>query len=267
MSDHGDNGLLVLAQAAMEVQKKQVNPVDDENNHTPKSTSATQPRKTPVIVKTHEAHRWPAVVTDFADLLRQKHITPLEPDQPLKQNEHHHANGLNLATATPATVLKHAVDITKNLKALKNAKARQLSRIRGENERHQKRIGTMEDEIRRSTNPDINTRQIEHKLIMARRTAESEVESRKNQVPKVRDRTYSETLPVANTKPLIRPGKRRPTNGAQYTQFQLGKSIDACTLMGSLERQRTNSFNAQRPAKQKKTCQDTNNESLKNRPV
>ena len=66
-----------------------------------------------MIVKTHEAHRWPAVVTDFADLLRQKHITPLEPDQPLKQNEHHHANGLNLATATPATVLKHAVDITK----------------------------------------------------------------------------------------------------------------------------------------------------------
>ena len=92
---------------------------------------------------------------------------------------------------------------------------------------------------------------------------QSEVESRKNQVPKVRDRTYSETLPVAAKKPLIKPGKRRPTNGAQYTQVKLGKSIDACTLMGSLERQRTNSFNAQRPAKQKKTCQDTNNESLK----
>jgi len=139
--------------------------------------------------------------------------------------------------------------------------------VRDDNERQQNQISAMENEIRRSSNPDINARQIEHKLIMARRTAESEVESRKNQVPKVRDRTYSETLPVAAKKPLIKPGKRRPTNGAQYTQVKLGKSIDACTLMGSLERQRTNSFNAQRPAKQKKTCQDTNNESLKNRPV
>ena len=71
-------------------------------------SKSTTPRKTPVIVSSHEAKRWPNVVSEFGDLLRVKHITNLE-----EHDKSKHLDQLALASATPATVLKHAVDITK----------------------------------------------------------------------------------------------------------------------------------------------------------
>ena len=63
--------------------------------------------RTPVIVSSLEAKRWPVVVTDFSDLMRDKHITNLE------DKNHDGTKRIDPTTATPTTVLRHAVDITK----------------------------------------------------------------------------------------------------------------------------------------------------------